>query len=241
MESMYGWKKEIEEKRRKESDQMENRYSMTVEQNIFVAKRNIVDYIWKSANLEGIAVTYPDTEAIFNGFSVPNMKVDDIIAINNLKHAWRFVLETTDYPTNYNFICEVNRKIGDGELFYNAGFIKNTPVSIGKTNWKLDMSIESRIKEQIQDIVTNDGTTETNKALTLMLYCMRKQMFFDGNKRTAMLAANHMLIKSGAGIVTIPIEIQPQFTKMLIDFYESGNMEQIKNFLYENCIDGIAF
>ena len=241
MDSMADWKKEIEEKRKEELDKMENKYSMTIEQNIFVAKRNIVDYIWKSANLEGIAVTYPDTEAIFNGFSVPNMKVDDIIAINNLKHAWRFVLETIDYPTDYPFICEINRKIGGGELFYNAGFIRNTPVSIGGTNWKPDMPIESQIKEQLQDIIKNDSTTETDKALTLMLYCMRKQMFLDGNKRTAMLAANHLMIKNGAGIVTIPIEIQSQFTKMLITFYESGDMKQIKNFLYEKCIDGIAF
>ncbi len=89
---------------------------MTVEQNIFAAKRNIVDYIWKSANLEGIPVTYSDTESIFNGFSVSCMKVDNIIAINNLKHAWRFVLERVDYPTDYPFICEINRKIGGGEL-----------------------------------------------------------------------------------------------------------------------------
>lgn len=87
MESMSDWKKEIERKRKEKYDRMEDKYSMTVKQNIFVAKRNIVDYIWKSANLEGIAITYPDTEAICNGFSVPNMRVDDIIAINNLKHA----------------------------------------------------------------------------------------------------------------------------------------------------------
>ena len=35
---------------------MENKFNLTREQNIFIAKRNIVDYIWKSANLEGIGV-----------------------------------------------------------------------------------------------------------------------------------------------------------------------------------------
>ena len=39
-----------------------NRFNMTVEQNVFCAKRNIVDTIWKSAHLEGINVTYPETE-----------------------------------------------------------------------------------------------------------------------------------------------------------------------------------
>ena len=43
---------------------MESKYNMTQKENIFLAKRNIVDYIWKSANLEGIGVTYPETQAI---------------------------------------------------------------------------------------------------------------------------------------------------------------------------------
>ncbi|GHU78102.1 hypothetical protein AGMMS49992_27860 [Clostridia bacterium] len=50
---------------------MKAKFNMTREQNVFVAKRNIVDYIYKSARLEGLGVTYPDTETIFNGMSAP--------------------------------------------------------------------------------------------------------------------------------------------------------------------------
>lgn len=218
---------------------MENKFRMTVEENIFVAKRNIIDYIWKSANLEGIAVTYPETEAIYNGINISNIKVDDIIAINNLKHAWYFILENIDYPTNYNFICEINRKIGSGHLIRNAGFIRNAPVSIGGTSWKPDMPIESQIKEQLADILTIDNATD--KAISLMLYCMRKQMFFDGNKRTSMLAANHVMIANGAGIISIPIKHQKDFRTLLINFYETDNPNKIKSFIYDKCIDGIDF
>ena len=58
---------------------MKPKYRMTVEQNIFVTKRNIIDYIWKSAKLEGLAVTYSDTEAIYNGMSVSGIKVSESI------------------------------------------------------------------------------------------------------------------------------------------------------------------
>jgi len=68
----------------KELTVMDAKYHMTREENIFAAKRNIVDYIWKSARLEGLVVTHPDTEAIFNGMSVQGVKVSDIIAVNNL-------------------------------------------------------------------------------------------------------------------------------------------------------------
>lgn len=52
---------------------MESKFFMTRKENIFAAKRNIIDYIWKSANLEGLGVAYPDTEAIFNGVRAPNV------------------------------------------------------------------------------------------------------------------------------------------------------------------------
>ena len=218
---------------------LEAKYHMTREENIFVAKRNIIDYIWKSAKLEGLAVTYPDTEAIYNGMSVQGVKVSDIVAVNNLKHAWQFVLDTLDYPTDYPFVCKINQYIGGDNLIIRAGYLRNMPVSIGGTTWKPDMPIESQIKEQMGEI--NQIENPTDRALTMMLYLVRKQMFLDGNKRTSMLAGNHVMISNGCGIISIPIELQPTFTKMLIEFYESNDMEEIKHFLYENCIDGIAF
>lgn len=218
---------------------MEAKYHMTKEENIFVAKRNIIDYIWKSAKLEGLAVTYPDTEAIYNGMSVQGIKVSDIVAVNNLKHAWQFILDTLDYPTDYPFICRINQYVGGDNLIIRAGYLRNVPVSIGGTTWKPDMPIESQIKEELEEIMRISSPTD--RALTLLLYIVRKQMFLDGNKRTSMLAGNHVMISNGCGIISIPIEHQRTFTGMLIDFYESNRMDEIKQFLYENCIDGIEF
>ena len=218
---------------------VEAKFNMTVEQNIFVAKRNIVDYIWKSARLEGISVTFPDTDAIYNGITVPNLRVDDIIAINNLKHAWRFVLENIDYPIDYPFICKINQYIGGGNLIEKAGFIRNIPVSIGGTTWKPEMPIESKIKEEIEDIQKIESPTE--RAITLMIHVMRRQMFLDGNKRTSMLAGNQVMIANGVGIISVPIEHHVEFKTLLVDFYESNKADDVKRFIYDKCIDGIAF
>lgn len=214
---------------------------MTIEENIFVAKRNIIDYIWKSAQLEGIAVTYPDTEAIYNGLSVSNMKVDDIIAITNLKHAWQFILDHIDYPTDYAFICKINQYVGGESLILNAGFLRKLPVTIGGTTWRPDLPIESQVKEDLNNILSDSSISATDTAISLMLYCMRKQMFLDGNKRTSMLAANHYMIANGAGVISIPVEKQRDFTALLIQYYESNDMTTIKQFVYDECIDGIAF
>lgn len=216
-----------------------NKFNMTAEQNIFVAKRNIVDYIWKSAKLEGLSVTYPDTDAIYNGMSVQGVPVSDIVAVNNLKRAWEFLLTTLDPPLDYAYVCKINQILGGDNLIYNAGYIRNVPVSIGGTSWKPEMPIESKIKEEIADINAIPETTD--KAITFMLWAMRRQMFLDGNKRAAQLIANKEMIANGAGIISIPIERQDSFRRLLLDFYESNNMENMKDFVYDYCIDGIDF
>ena len=218
---------------------MEPKYRMTREDNIFVAKRNIVDYIWRSAKLEGLTVTYPDTDAIYNGMSVANVPVDEIIAVNNLKHAWQFVLESLEYKIDYPYICQINRIVGGDTLIRDAGYPRRIPVRIGGTEWTPDMPIESQIKEQLADILLIPSHTE--RAIMLTLYLMRKQIFLDGNKRSAMLAGNHVMIASGSGIISIPLPHMQTFRHMLIAFYESGDVHELSRFLYENCIDGMDF
>jgi len=167
------------------------------------------------------------------------MSVKDTVAINNLKHSWSFVLENVAYPTDYPFLCKINQIVGGDSLIANAGFIRTIPVSVGGTTWKPDLPIESKIKEELADILTIESPTE--RAITLMLHCMRRQMFLDGNKRTSMLAGNHVMIANGAGIITIPIEHQREFTGLLIEFYETSKLDKLTNFIYDKCIDGIAF
>lgn len=212
---------------------------MTQEQNIFVAKRNIVDYIYKSAQLEGLGVTYPDTETIFNGLSAPGVKVTDIIAVNNLKKAWQFLLDTLEPPMDYSYICKLNQLVGGDNLVYNAGYIRTMSVSIGGTSWKPEIPNEDEIKIQLAELQKIENHTE--RSINIMLYCMRGQFFLDGNKRTAMLAANKEMIANGQGIISIPVKLIPQFTPLLVKFYETGDMKEIADFIYNNCIDGIDF
>ena len=213
-----------------------NKYNMTKEQNIFLAKRNIVDSIWKSANLEGIAVTYPETQAILDGGKVNGLKMDEIVTINNLKHAWYFILENEDVPNNFNILREINKIVG-ANLIINCGNLRTTPVSVGGTDWKPPFPIESQIKEELEDNLKIEN--ETERAITIMLWGMRRQMFIDGNKRTSMLFANKIMIENGCGIITISVDKQQDFFTKLLKFYETNDMEELKLWIYDNCIDGI--
>lgn len=214
-----------------------NKFSMSKEENIFLAKRNLIDNIYKSARLEGIAVTFPQTEAVFNGVNVSSLSVGDVVAINNLKHAWQFVFDTMEYPqADFAFVCEVNRIISAG-LYNNAGFLRGMPVSIGGTTWRPDLPVKADIINDIGEI--NKAENATKKAIDLMLYIMRKQMFLDGNKRTAMICANRVLIENGAGLINIDVEHIEEFKTKLIGYYETNQKEEIQDFLFEKCLNGI--
>jgi len=217
---------------------MENKFNLTREQNIFIAKRNIVDYIWKSANLEGIGVTYPQTQAIYDGGVVTGLTVDEVIAINNLKYAWNFILENEEIEYDYKSLCQLHKLTTD-KLVYNPGFIRTTPVNIGGTDWKPQFPIESQIKEELNNLLNQIDKSKTEIAIEVMLWIMRRQMFLDGNKRVAMLFANKIMIDNGCGIITISQNNQPIFYEKLIKFYETNDMNDLKQWIYDNCIDGI--
>ena len=219
---------------------MENKFNLTREQNVFVAKRNIVDYIWKSANLEGIGVTYPETQAIYDGEIVNGLTVDNIIAINNLKYSWQFILENDRIDYDFKTLCHLHKLTCDKlVLDQNLGRIRTTPVNIGGTSWKPQFPIESQIKEELERLLNQPFKTETEIAIEIMLWIMRKQMFIDGNKRVAMLFANKIMIDNGCGIITISQEDQSTFFEKLIKFYETGDNTDLKEWIYETSIDGI--
>ena len=54
-----------------------------------LAKRLLVDSIWRTAKIEVDGVTFPDTQEIFDGRAPEGMSVDDIVTVNNIKRAWR--------------------------------------------------------------------------------------------------------------------------------------------------------
>lgn len=230
-------KKQIREitKKLNELNYVEEELDAKVKENIDFAKRHLVDTIYKQAILEGVATTYADTESIIEGGKVNNMTTEDVMKIVNLKHAWEFILNKNVIlsDTNYALLCEINKFVEDG-FYYTAGKIRNVPVSIGGTTWKPELPIESIVKEELLDILEKKQN-DIDKAVELLLYTMRKQIFIDGNKRTAVIFINHYLISRGKGIIAIPAELTEEFKSLLIPYYEGKDKKNIKNFIKEKC------
>lgn len=216
---------------------MKDKFSMSQEQNIFLAKRNIVDSIWKSANLEGIPVTFPETQAIYDGGNVSRLRVDEIITINNLKHAWIYIISTIKDEINLNYISSIHSLVGSN-LVEEPGKMRIYEVNMAGTNWKPELPTKEKLEELMNNYKNEKCKTEA--IITLMCRLMKLQFFNDGNKRTAMLLANHELIKNGLGILSISEANKIEFGEKLIKYYEDENaLESLKEFIYKKCIDGI--
>lgn len=215
---------------------MQDKYNMTQEQNIFLAKRNIVDSIWRSSHIEGIDVTYPETQKLYDGGNVARLRLDEIQTINNLKHTWLFVLNSITLENNLNLLKTINSLVGSN-LVDRAGQMRVYEVRIGGTNWKPELPKEENVIKQLEEY--NKLECVTDRAITIMCYLMRTQFFSDGNKRTAMLFANKIMIQNGKGIISIPIEEDEHFGEELTKYYETNDMISLKQFIYENCIEGI--
>ena len=230
-------KKEIRniEKELKRLDYIDEEVTQIVNKNIDFAKRNLVNTIYKQAILEGVVTTLSDTENIIEGGKVNNMTSEDVLKIVNLKHAWEFILNKNVIisKTDYNTLCMINRLVLEG-FFYTAGMLRTMPVDIGGTSWKPDIPIEIDIKNDI-DKILNSSKTIIDTAIELLLYVTKKQMFIDGNKRTAVIFANHYLISKGKGLIVIPVEKVEEYKKLLIEYYETNNKKEIIKFLKDNC------
>ena len=94
---------------------MNNKFHITKESNLLLTSNNLPLIIYNSARLEGINTTYPDTKTILEGINVPNLKLDEINCILNLRDAWNYTLSNIDEVVDLDFVCKINSFVSRNE------------------------------------------------------------------------------------------------------------------------------
>ncbi|MCM1561046.1 MAG: Fic family protein [Butyrivibrio sp.] len=199
------------------------------------ARANMKANIYDQAVLEGVATSFPQTEEIIENGIVNGVSAADVQKILNLKHAWEFILDqdVLQSETNYYMLCHVAKIVNEG-FFYDGGRIRGVPVTIGASSYIPPLPVESVVKEQIA-IITGQEKEAIDVAIELCLYCMKTQVFLDGNKRASVIFANHYLIAHGMGVLVIPEKEVPEFKKLLVAFYEGEDASVLYDFMKERC------
>lgn len=209
--------------------------SARVLRNLDFARANLKANIYDQAVLEGVATTFPQTEDIIENGQVHGVSATDVQKILNLKHAWEFILDrdVIQSESNYHMLCHIAKLVNEG-FFYDGGRIRGIPVQIGGTSYVPPLPIETVVIERIDEIRSQDKEP-IEIAIELCMYCMKTQVFKDGNKRASVIFANHYLIAQGMGFLVIPEKDVPEFKKLLVQYYEGEPLEVIGAFLKERC------
>lgn len=215
-----------------------DKYHLTPQQSLFLAKKKWDENIYCGMRMENRAVTFPQTKTILDGVNVPGVQLDDIQAILNMRDAWRYLIETINEPLTLDYICKLNECIARNEALM-WGVLRTGSVGISGTDYVPPIPQQTDAEQTLQTILDTD-TSATEKALQAFIWGTRAQLFWDGNKRTSMTVANKILISAGAGIMTITDKHMEQFNVQLLHYYDTGNGEPLKRFIYDNCIQGIV-
>lgn len=217
---------------------MKDKYELTPEQNIFLAKKTLVNNIYNSARLEGCNITFPDTQTILDGVSVAGLKMQDVEVVLNLRDAWKFVLASIEKPLDIDYMCKINSYVSRNESL-DWGVLRYGEVGITGTDYKPPVPEKDKVIQALNKLL-NENSSITEKTISLFLWSCRSQLFWDGNKRTSLIAANKLMISEGKGILMIDEKHLLQFNKLLTEYYSTGNKAEISKFLYENCIHGMT-
>ena len=206
-----------------------------VVQNIDFARANMKANIYDQAVLEGVTTSFPQTAEIIENGIVNGMTATDVQKILNLKHAWKFILDrdVVASKTDYYLLCHIARLVNEG-FFMEGCRIRGVPVTIGGTSYVPPLPNEFDVKDKIAEITAKESD-DIDKAIELCLYCMKTQIFLDGNKRASVIFANHYLIAHGGGFIVIPEKEVLEFKNLLVKYYEGAEISLIMQFIKEKC------
>lgn len=214
-----------------------DKFQMTPDQALFLAKKKWDENVYCGMKMEARNVTFPQTRTILDGVNVPGVQLDDIQAILNMRDAWRYLLANPTAPVDLAFLCKLNEYVARNEALA-WGTLRTGRVGISGTDYTPPVPEAETVATELAGILAMDASA-TDKALTAFVWGARGQFFWDGNKRTSLLLANRILLESGAGMLTIQERDMEAFNTFLVSYYNTGEAEALKAYLYDHAIQGL--
>ena len=221
-----------------------DKYSLSLKENVFLAKKVLVAQIHNLSRFEDCKTTLLQTEQIINGHNVASASLSDIQTILHLKRGYQYLLQhvSDGLPVDIALLKKINGIVAQEDSLA-AGEFRTGSVGVtlfdGSRHTPKPMT-EAEV-ETLFGQIRQQSCSNTETAIRSMLAFMRNQIFWDGNKRTATLFANALMIAHGCGVLEISEQLLPQFNEKLSDFYQSADDGEVSMFLYQHCIYGIEY
>lgn len=220
-----------------------DKYHLSRKESVYLLKKNIVELVYNAGKFEGLNTTLLQTEEIIKYNRANNVAVDDVLTVVNLKRGFEMLLNDVQEP-----LIETSKRINrivaaEDALFPGEIRTGGVEVSTIQGRYVPPMLTEDEIKNQYDEIM-NQEISETEKALRLFLFIAKNQIFWDGNKITALLTANKIMFSKGLGLLSVPESVFAKFNELLSMYdnsNQSSNESKILSFIHEECIYGIRY
>lgn len=194
-----------------------------------------VDLSWKSSQIEGNTYSLLETERLLKDKQTASGKTkEEAIMLLNHKDALDFVLDIPDYLKELSVHrIEDIHSILTKELEVDRN-IRHRRVGITGTNYR-PLDNEFQIREALEDTCTlvNGKDKVFEKALLTLVLLSYIQAFVDGNKRTARITSNAVLIANGYCPISFRTVDSIDYKKALLMFYEQNNIAAFKKIFIE--------
>ena len=194
-----------------------------------------VDLSWKSSQIEGNTYSLLETERLLKDKQTASGKTkEEAIMLLNHKDALDFVLDVPDYLKELSVHRIENiHSILTKELEVDRN-IRHRRVGITGTNYR-PLDNEFQIREALEDTCTlvNGKDNDFEKALLTLVLLSYIQAFIDGNKRTARITSNAILIANGYCPISFRTVDSIDYKKAMLMFYEQNNIAAFKKIFIE--------
>lgn len=193
-------------------------------------ERLAIDLSWKSSQIEGNTYSLLETERLLKEKETAEGKPkDDAVMLLNHKDAINFIIEHPDYviPLNIRGIEDIHSLlIKDLGVDRN---IRQRKVGISGTNYT-PLDNEHQIREALNDmcVLVNSRQNVFEKSLLTLMLLSYIQAFGDGNKRTARIVSNAILIAYGYCPISFRTVDSIEYKKAMLLFYEQNNISAFK-------------
>ena len=188
--------------------------------NKYMTKRKLLngmmsEFVYTTYKIELNTITFIDTQKVIDKVST-DLEAGDVQKIGALKNAFEFLVSHKE-SFSLDFFKSLNRYVASSEIS-NAGSFRVSQVTISNTSYIPPIPTEESIAMFFKGIFEIQDPRD--RAATCIAKSMKLQLFNDGNKRTAILAGNKILIDSETGLISIPNEYTYVFMKLIKEYYE---------------------
>ncbi|NEN75851.1 cell filamentation protein Fic [Pelistega sp. NLN82] len=205
------------------------------EQALFIAKKLRDELIFNMAKAEGNSLTFAETASVIHGISVGGKRMSELNQIQNIRDGWDYVIDAVERDCftvdKFTFI-KVNEIVAREEN-KNTGDFRQKMVLISGTKYlpPQPFLLNDLFRNMLDAFHQNP--TEIESMMNLFLDTARNQYFEDGNKRTGQLLMNGVFMREGYAPFTFAPEADNEFRHKLIQFYETGEKEGMRQFIID--------